>query len=88
MILVLLIILAGLIWAIQTETDRSEQESIQLVCECNGCHALVEPELLVCPHCHERLSESCPHCQQSKLVSQLHCPYCGERSKEVSDEAA
>lgn len=84
MILVLLIILAGLIWAIQAETDRSEQEAIQVVGECTRCHALVEPEWLVCPHCRERLSESCTHCHRGKLVSQPHCPYCGELSKGIA----
>ena len=81
MILVLLIVLAGLIWAIQTESDRSEQEQVQAVGQCAGCHALVEPEWLVCPHCRERLRESCRHCQQSKLVSYSYCPYCGTGAK-------
>lgn len=81
MILVLLIILAVLIWAIQGEIDRSTEENIQVVGECSSCKAVVEPDWLVCPHCRERLSESCTGCHRGKLVSQPHCPYCGEASK-------
>jgi len=81
MILLLLIILAVLIWAIQREIDRSPEDPIQVVGSCPGCQAVVEPEWLVCPHCRERLSESCSHCHRGKLLAHNHCPYCGEFSK-------
>lgn len=81
MILLLMIMLAVLIWTIQGEIDRSTREPVQAVGDCSGCHAPVEPEWLVCPHCRKRLSASCVHCHRGKLLSQRHCPYCGERSQ-------
>lgn len=78
MILMLLISLAFLIWAIQREAELvAAPETIQVVDACPGCSALIEPEWLVCPHCRDRLSESCRHCHRGKLLSQSHCPYCG-----------
>lgn len=84
MILVLLIILGVLIWSIQKEIDRSSRDSRLALGECPGCEAVIEPEWLVCPHCKEKLCESCAHCHRSKFISQRHCPYCGDSTAEVA----
>ena len=81
MILLLLIIMAVLLWAIQSEIDSSKDEPVQVVGSCTGCQAVVEPEWLVCPHCRQRLTESCSNCHRGKLLSHVHCPYCGEASQ-------
>lgn len=76
MIFLLLIILAFLLFQIQDEFKPS-QPAENLTAECPGCSKEVELDWMVCPHCLQRLRETCPSCQQRKLISHNFCTSCG-----------
>ena len=82
MVLVLLLILALLLWVIQGELDSSGQEIPVAGGQCSNCHAEIDIDWMVCPHCQQRLRESCVGCHRGKLVSQVYCPLCGDHGKE------
>ena len=85
MVLVLLLILALLLWLIQGELDERGQQSPPTGCQCTNCQAQVDLDWMVCPHCQQRLRESCPCCHKGKLISQRFCPQCGaEKQKRAA----
>ena len=77
MVLLLLLTLALLVWMIQAELDSSGREVPITGQHCSNCQALVDIDWMVCPHCQQRLRESCHCCHKGKLVSHPHCPFCG-----------
>ncbi len=81
MILLLLISLAVLLWIIQREMDAPVDEEPVSGCACPACRAAVDIDWLVCPHCQQRLRESCSCCHRGKLVTQSYCPFCGSGSE-------
>jgi RNA polymerase subunit RPABC4/transcription elongation factor Spt4 len=43
---------------------------------CLGCQRAVDPDFVLCPHCHTRLREPCPSCERLVDVRWSLCPYC------------
>jgi len=43
---------------------------------CIGCQRAVDPDFVLCPHCHTRLREPCPSCERLVDVRWSLCPYC------------
>lgn len=43
---------------------------------CLGCQRAVDPDYVLCPHCHTRLREPCPTCSRLVDVRWGVCPYC------------
>ena len=76
MIFLLLISLAFLLLRIQDELNEPAVEGAPTVA-CPGCTKEISLDWLVCPHCMQRLRESCPSCRQRKLISHNFCPSCG-----------
>lgn len=84
MVLLLLIFLALLLWMIQKELDLAVNPDPTLVgMDCPCCHAIVFEDWIVCPHCQQRLRETCHNCQKGKLINQKICPYCGVAAASV-----
>jgi len=44
---------------------------------CPGCARRVEPDWIVCPHCHTKLRKVCQHCGRLLELPWNLCPYCG-----------
>ncbi|NPA31539.1 MAG: zinc ribbon domain-containing protein [Chloroflexi bacterium] len=44
---------------------------------CPGCARRIEPDWIVCPHCHTKLRKVCHHCQRLLELPWNLCPYCG-----------
>ncbi len=44
---------------------------------CPGCARRVEPDWIVCPHCHTKLRKTCHHCGRLLELPWNLCPYCG-----------
>jgi hypothetical protein len=76
MIFLLLLCLAFLLLRIQDEfTESAVEETI--TASCPGCAEEISLDWMVCPHCLQRLRESCSSCQRRKLISHHFCPSCG-----------
>ena len=78
MVFLLLMILALLLVKLQDEFSRVPVEPLIAV-DCPGCGKFVELDWVVCPHCRQRLNESCHICQNRKFVGQMFCPFCGNK---------
>jgi len=44
---------------------------------CPGCSRTADPNWLLCPHCHTRLSKACPDCNALMDLPWQICPFCG-----------
>ena len=76
MIFLLLISLAFLLLRIQDEFNQTAVE-VTVTASCPGCEEEISLDWMVCPHCLQRLRESCHACQNRKLISHSFCPSCG-----------
>jgi len=45
---------------------------------CPGCSRTVDPNWILCAHCHTRLRKACSHCNALLELHWSLCPYCGE----------
>ncbi len=52
-------------------------QTLDEVRRCPGCARRVEPDWLVCPHCHTKLRKTCHHCGRLLELPWNLCPYCG-----------
>ncbi len=52
-------------------------QSLDEVRRCPGCARRVEPDWIVCPHCHTTLRKVCHHCGRLLELPWNLCPYCG-----------
>ncbi|MDX1614454.1 MAG: zinc ribbon domain-containing protein [Candidatus Promineifilaceae bacterium] len=50
---------------------------------CPGCSRVVNPQWILCPHCHTRLHKACPHCNNLMELHWNLCPYCGSQQVDV-----
>ncbi len=82
MVLVLLILLAVLLWIIQKELNATAPQEPFPAGQCPACQAAIDIDWMVCPHCQQRLRESCCCCHRGKLIQQEFCPFCGQGSEE------
>lgn len=46
---------------------------------CPGCSRTVEPNWILCPHCHTRLRKACPDCHSLMELQWNLCPFCGNQ---------
>ncbi len=81
MVLLLLIALAVLLWIIQKDLNAPEREELLSGGQCPSCQAGIDIDWMVCPHCQQRLRESCSCCHRGKLIHQEFCPFCGQGSE-------
>ena len=44
---------------------------------CPGCSRTVDPNWILCPHCHTRLRKACPDCNALMDLQWQICPFCG-----------
>lgn len=44
---------------------------------CPTCHRPIEPDFLLCPHCHTLLRRNCVSCGRVVDLAWSVCPYCG-----------
>jgi hypothetical protein len=59
--------------ALQEEYLLQDLEELPL---CPACRHYVQPDFVLCPHCHGRLRENCPSCQRLVELRWDVCPYC------------
>ncbi len=52
-------------------------QSLDEVRRCPGCARRVEPDWILCPHCHTKLRKTCHHCGRLLELPWNVCPYCG-----------
>lgn len=45
---------------------------------CPNCQRGVEPDFVLCPHCHTSLRRRCDSCHRVIDLTWAVCPYCGE----------
>lgn len=45
---------------------------------CPTCQRGVEPDFILCPHCHTPLRKKCPSCGRLMDLTWTACPYCGQ----------
>jgi RNA polymerase subunit RPABC4/transcription elongation factor Spt4 len=45
---------------------------------CPGCQRGIEPEFVLCPHCHTALRRRCVACSRVVDLTWSVCPYCGD----------
>ncbi len=76
MIFLLLISLAFLLLRIQDESNETAVD-VSVIASCPACEEEISIDWMVCPHCLQRLRESCPSCQKRKLISHSFCTSCG-----------
>lgn len=43
---------------------------------CPGCSRIVQPEWMVCPHCHAHLKKACVACDRPLDLQWTICPFC------------
>ena len=46
---------------------------------CPGCSRTVDPNWILCPHCHTRLKKACPDCNALMELQWNLCPFCGNQ---------
>lgn len=44
---------------------------------CPMCQRPIEPDFILCPHCHTMLRRHCPSCNRVVDLTWSICPYCG-----------
>lgn len=44
---------------------------------CPGCSRTMNPNWLLCPHCHTRLKRACQDCNSLLALQWTLCPFCG-----------
>ncbi len=44
---------------------------------CPECQRPIEPDFILCPHCHTQLRRRCDSCQKVIDLTWRICPYCG-----------
>ncbi|MGH2367906.1 MAG: zinc ribbon domain-containing protein [Chloroflexota bacterium] len=63
--------------SLEEETLLQEIEERQ---NCPNCRQRVQPDFMLCPHCHTELKQRCPRCDRLLLLRWEICPYCGNTS--------
>jgi len=46
---------------------------------CPECQRPIEPDFILCPHCHTQLRRHCEACRKVIDLTWRICPYCGHR---------
>lgn len=46
---------------------------------CPGCSRTINPNWILCPHCHTRLRKACPDCNSLMDLQWTLCPFCGNQ---------
>ena len=46
---------------------------------CPGCSRTVDPNWILCPHCHTRLRKVCSDCNSLMALQWNLCPFCGNQ---------
>jgi RNA polymerase subunit RPABC4/transcription elongation factor Spt4 len=46
---------------------------------CPGCSRTIDPNWILCPHCHTRLRKACPDCNALLELQWNLCPFCGNQ---------
>lgn len=46
---------------------------------CPECQRPIEPDFILCPHCHTQLRRHCEACRRVIDLTWRICPYCGHR---------
>ena len=46
---------------------------------CPGCSRTIDPNWILCPHCHTRLRKACPDCNSLMELPWTLCPFCGNQ---------
>lgn len=83
MVLFLLLVLAFLIWMIQSESESKASTPALITKACPGCQKSVDIDYMICPHCTQQLCEPCTSCYKGKLISQRFCPFCGSLQRDL-----
>lgn len=48
---------------------------------CPACQRAIEPDFVMCPHCHTALRRRCPSCERVIDLTWSICPYCAYEGK-------
>jgi predicted RNA-binding Zn-ribbon protein involved in translation (DUF1610 family) len=65
---------------VQTQQTQTVQE------RCPFCGQPVENEMLLCPHCWEKIKIVCDNCKRFVQVNWMKCPYCGMENENEKKE--
>lgn len=89
--LVLLLPFAGIVLHLilrprQTLSEKYEREleeqymrrDLEETFVCPQCQRGIEPEFILCPHCHTSLRRRCTACDRVVDLTWAVCPYCGD----------
>ena len=55
---------------------------------CPGCSSQVEPDWVVCAHCHTRLRKTCGNCSALLELPWQICPFCGSPAPSANRDEA
>lgn len=50
---------------------------------CPHCQRAIEPDFVLCPHCHTSLRRRCAACDRVVDLTWTVCPYCGDDGNET-----
>ncbi len=77
----------------RTLEEEALLQAIEEAARCPGCARRVQPDWVLCPHCHTKLKKPCHHCGKLMELPWEICPYCGtpapgvRRERSTLDEA-
>lgn len=60
----------------RTLEEEALLQAVEEASRCPGCARRVQPDWLVCPHCHTKLKKACLHCGKLMELPWEICPYC------------
>lgn len=77
----------------RTLEEEALLQTIEEIPICPGCSRHIEPDWVVCPHCHTRLKKRCHQCGRLMELAWNLCPYCatpapGARRESITMEEA
>jgi RNA polymerase subunit RPABC4/transcription elongation factor Spt4 len=61
-------------WTLEEEYLRRDIEERYV---CPECQRAIEPDFVMCPHCHSQLRRRCQSCDRVIDLTWSICPYCG-----------
>ncbi|MBU7047193.1 MAG: tyrosine-type recombinase/integrase [Theionarchaea archaeon] len=66
------------------QSSQIQSAQLQTVQEkCPFCGQSVEGEMLLCPHCWEKIKVVCDNCKRFVLITWKKCPYCGVENEKM-----
>ncbi|MBC8159890.1 MAG: zinc ribbon domain-containing protein [Roseiflexaceae bacterium] len=62
----------------RTLEEQYLRRDLEEPCACPSCQRGIEPDFILCPHCHTHLRRRCDSCDKVIDLTWSVCPYCAE----------